>query len=147
ADAATASLTVSTTNGGPDVFLAKYDPSSAPLWIEHAGNAATSFGARGDDVTSDGTSIYVSGFAQGPVVFDAQTTLSTSSTMFVAKYDGSGAVLWAQGATTPDSSSGEGLAVSAASPTGGVAVGGSYAGTMTVGSITLTSSGQDDAFA
>ncbi|MGH7281149.1 MAG: hypothetical protein ACRELY_06480, partial [Polyangiaceae bacterium] len=56
-----------------------------------------------------------------------------------------GNIVWVQGSTTPNSDSGEGLAIAVPTSTGGVTVGGSYSLSMTLGDVTLTSTGEDDA--
>lgn len=142
ADAAAGSLSLSTTSGGADVFLAKYDPSGMPLWAKHAG-ASNPGVARGDDVTIAAAGVYVSGYQQGPTVFDGKT-LSKTSNFFVAKYDASGAIQWVQGAAAADNDGAEGSSLAVDPTNGDVVVGGSYTGSVTFGSAKVTSSGNDD---
>jgi hypothetical protein len=145
AEDASAPISVATSYGGDDMFLVKYDPNGYPAWVEHAGATGNALVARGDDVAVEGTSVYVSGFSQGPTTFASQK-LSLSGTPFVAKYDTAGTIQWVQGTSASGSDSSEAHAIAVPSATSGVFIGGSYVGTETFGSIPLTSSGQDDAF-
>jgi len=137
---------VMSTSGSDDMFLAKYDLSGALAWVSHAGVAADVL-TRGDDVAFDGQDLYVVGFTQGDAVF-SNITLPLSSTLYVAKYDTKGKVIWAQNATqlTTDSSSSETATVSVTSPTSGVVIGGFFDTMTAFGKTTLTGAGEGDAF-
>ena len=137
-------ITASTVGGNVDMFVAKYSATGAPLWVKDAGNADTG-ATRGDDIASDGTSVYVSGFRQGDTVFGG-ATLPASSSMFVAKYDATGAVVWTQSASETGNDGAEAYTLSVDSPTSGVAVGGSFGAMTTFGVTTLVDSGEGDAF-
>jgi len=91
--------------------------------------------------------IYVTGSSEGPTAFDTQATLPSSDSAFVAKYDASGSLVWIQsGSSPPGDSGGAGISISATPTSGGVAVGGSYTGTLTFAGATLTSTGIRSAF-
>ena len=139
-----AAITASTVGGNVDMFVAKYSATGAPVWVQDAGNADTGE-TRGDDIASDGTDVYVSGFRQGDTVFGGDT-LADSSSMFVAKYDATGAVVWTKSASETGNDEAEASGLSVASPTSGVAVGGSFGEMTTFGATTLTDSGEGDAF-
>lgn len=57
------------------------------------------------------------------------------------------ALTWVEGATTTSNGSGEALGVAVASPSSDVAIGGSFGGTTTFGSVSITDVGEGDAFA
>ncbi|GAA4365832.1 hypothetical protein GCM10023185_36440 [Hymenobacter saemangeumensis] len=85
---------------------------------------------------------YVTGNFTGAMTINGATVLANSSpgiaieTLFVAKFSPQGALLWIQRATGSGRSFGEAVAVDG---TGNVTVAGSFQGTFTVGSFTLTS--------
>lgn len=137
---------VTTIAGGDNLFLAKYDPSGALVWVQRAGTADEVV-TRSDDVAFDGHDLYVGGFTQSDTTF-GDTTLPQSSTLFVAKYDTSGGVVWAQNATelTNDSSASETAAIAATSPTSGVVIGGFFDTMTAFGDTALTGAGDGDAF-
>jgi hypothetical protein len=127
-----------TPTGGTDAFLAKYDATGAPVWVKHggAGNGTT----RANDVALDGQNgVYIAGFTQS-ATFDTKPFAHTGS-LFVARYDTSGAIQWVTG---NDSSEGEGSGLAVVSPTDGVIVGGSFgASPTTLGSLQVKGIGVD----
>jgi hypothetical protein len=94
---------ISNTNPGNwDVFVAKYDSSGNSLWAKDAGGNQGSFDDWAYCVTTDTAgSVYVGGyFGSSFIQFDNITLNNASGSgywdIFVAKYDPSGNVLWAQ---------------------------------------------------
>jgi hypothetical protein len=135
-DAAAGGITL-TPSGGTDAFLVKYDVTGTPVWAKHggAGTGAT----RADDVAFDGQNgVYISGFTQS-AAFDTETFSHTGS-LFVARYDTSGAIQWLTG---NDGQEGEAYGLSVPSPTGGLSVGGSFTIPTTLGSLHVGSVGTD----
>jgi len=142
-DAGAGAISVTVTDTGTDMFLAKYDANGKPIWVKHAGasNGITSAA----DVAFDGTDgLYLSGFKQGSPIFDPSTTLAHTGNLWVARYDTSGAVKWVTGNDSPSVASGEGFAVSVRSPSSGLVVGGTFVAMPTFGALSVTSVGQDD---
>ena len=139
-----AAITAATVGGNVDAFVAKYSAAGAPVWVATAGNADSGI-TRGDAIASDGTDVYVSGFRQGDTELGS-TTLPDSSSMFVAKYDATGAVVWAQSASETGNDAAEADAISVVSPTSGVAVGGSFGEMTTFGDTTITDNGEGGGF-
>jgi hypothetical protein len=141
-DAGAGSLSLNRTDTGVDMFLAKYDANGAPVWAKHAGVANAN--VRGDDVFFDGTNaLYVSGFKQGPTVFDTKT-LSTNGNLFVARYDTSGAIQYVTGnddGPMTSSVGGEGLGICYDWVTGGAIVGGAFNADMKLGSLLVKTLG------
>jgi len=94
-----ANETVLSSNGGGDIFVAKYDRSGGLLWATKAGGAGLD-GSRGIAVDGAGNS-YATGYFSGDATFGSgeanQTDLSSTGSydIFVAKYDRSGSLLWA----------------------------------------------------
>jgi hypothetical protein len=124
-----------TSAGNEDVFLAKYDPNGNALWARSGGGAN---GDLGYCVAADSSgNSYVSGSFSGPSTFGG--TVLTGSGMFVAKYDASGNLAWAQ---QNGGQAGWGIGVDAA---GNCYVAGFFEGSATFGTTPLTSAGQRDA--
>jgi hypothetical protein len=85
-------------NGGTgDVFIAKYDSSGNALWAKSAGGNTEDYGfSIGSDANGNA---YVSGNFSSPSITFGATTLTNGGTenFFIAKYDSSGNVDWANG--------------------------------------------------
>ncbi|KAA9325025.1 SBBP repeat-containing protein [Adhaeribacter soli] len=141
-DLAFGNITVNS-NGGTDMFLAKYNTSGTALW------AKSQYGYSVNDIghaiarDASGNS-YVTGFFSGNAVFGTTNlTGSGGSNVFVAKYDPSGNLLWVKRGGGTGVDIGRGIAVDAS---GNSYVIGYFSGTATFGSTTLTSSGNSDVF-
>jgi hypothetical protein len=75
-----------------DIFVAKYDPTGAPVWVRRAGSASADGGeAVAVDLSGN---VYVTGWLGGPSVFGS-TNLPYGGS-FLAKYSNSGEVEWAK---------------------------------------------------
>jgi hypothetical protein len=148
-----ANQTVLTSGTGFDqrsnLFVAKYDTNGTLLWVRRAGLQGFVQGA-GISVDSIGNS-HVTGWFQGNATFgpgepnETPLTDQGSASIFVAKYDSSGGLLWAKQA-----SGGEGLAISVDSA-GNSHVTGYFEPSSTFGSgepneTTLTGLGSRDIF-
>lgn len=123
--------------GGFDIFVAKYDSNGIALWAKTAGGAGLGDAGLGIAVDGEGNS-YVTGSIVAPATFGS-ITLNTGN-LFVAKYDPSGNVLWAQSAS---STSVAGISVDA---TGNCYVIGNYGGTATFGLFEITAVSGTDIF-
>ena len=132
-----------------DIFVAKYDPNGALVWSKRAGGTG---GDRGEAIATDGAgNSYVTGLLAGTGTFGAgevnQTTLTSAggADIFVAKYDSSGALVWAKRAGASISDLGHGIATDGA---GNAYVTGLFQHTVTFGvgeanETTLTAAAQD----
>ena len=86
-----------TNRGGVDLFLAKYDPNGTLLW-------ARSAGGPGEDIafavaTDPQGGVVVAGYFNGQAQFESvQLVAAGKKDLFVAKYDSSGALQWANSA-------------------------------------------------
>ncbi|QDV51213.1 NHL repeat-containing protein [Gimesia fumaroli] len=96
--------------GDYDYFIAKYNPEGELLWAQSAGGAGYDYG-HGIAVTPDGE-CYVAGSFAGEVTFgDFQSKSKQGRSLFVAKYDTDGKVLWTQLAGNKHGQSGHQIAV------------------------------------
>ncbi|WP_339728357.1 SBBP repeat-containing protein [uncultured Gimesia sp.] len=96
--------------GDYDYFIAKYDPAGKLLWAHSAGGAGYDYG-HGIAVTPEGD-CYVAGSFAGEVTFgDSQSKNKQGRSLFVAKYDTDGKVLWSKLAGDGRSQSGHQIAV------------------------------------
>ena len=138
-------LTAAGTSGQPDAFLLKHDSSGNQLWVCQAGGT-------GDDeanaVAADAAgNAFVTGKFFGPATFGT-TTLGGNGTaqIFVARYDASGDLLWAQAAGGNNVIYGNsGLGV-ASDTNGNAFVTGYFSGNGVFGATTVPSAGFDDVF-
>jgi subtilisin-like proprotein convertase family protein len=137
-----------TTNGVPDAFLAKLDPSGHVAWVRQFGGAN---GDRGYGVAVDASgNVYTGGYFQGTASFGSGVTLTSSDYQdaFVAKLDPSGNTLWARrlGGENQGNNGNDDVAGLTTDPAGNVYLAGWFAGTGHFGSTLLTSKGTRDAF-
>ncbi len=146
-----ASQTALTSAGTSDVFIARYDSAGALLWVKGIGGAGED---AGYDVAVDASgNSWVTGYFQGTVNFGLgeahQTTLAGGSqSVFVARFDGSGALVWAKMAGGGAGAIGQGIAVDAAgnSYVTGYVLGGATFGAGEPNQTTVTGAGNDDIF-
>ncbi len=105
--------------GGFDVFIAKYDVSGNCLWAKRAGGTSVEYGYG---IAVSGTSVYITGSFFGTANFNTPTATGSNeiisasgggSDTFIAKYDDTGAFLWAKraGGTTAAEEEGKAVAV------------------------------------
>ena len=142
ANTATFGPTTLTSRGGSDAFIAKYDPSGNVIWAQQAGGAANDFG-NAVAVDSVGNA-YVTGNFGGTGAFGVTNLVSAGgSDAYVAKFDSSGNVVWAQSAGGPGNDSGLAIAVGGG---GNSYVAGRFSGTASIGGTNVTSAGGFDVF-
>ena len=110
--------TVSFSNAGPgfdDLFVMKYDTSGNFLWAKRAGGTGTDI-AENIVVDSAGNAFVAGHFDSASLTFGSVTLTNANpglDDVFVAKYDPSGNVLWAQRAGGTDFDGSYGLALDA----------------------------------
>ena len=123
---------VLTSAGSYDIFVAKYNASGVLQWAKKAGGTSSDYG-RGIATDGSGNSL-VTGSFYGTATFDAgedNEIVLTSIGMkeiFVAKYDASGALVWAKKAGGISTDRGYGIATDGS---GNSLVTGSFIGTAT----------------
>jgi hypothetical protein len=141
-------ITLTNTSSNYDeFFIAKYDSSGNVIWAKSA------FGSSNDDgycITTDiNNNVYVSGSFESPTItFDNITLINAGGScppfnsctdIFLAKYDSSGTVLWANSYGSIKDDVGYGIANDAA---GDIYLTGSFKSqTINFGNYTLTNSG------
>jgi hypothetical protein len=110
-------------NGGTDIFLAKYDPSGNFLWARTFGSSSSSIDEQGNGIVTDSAgNVYFTGqfamtvdFDPGPGVVNLNST-NPFTGAFIAKFDPSGNYIWAfqiGGNVTSTSGSGTGINIDA----------------------------------
>lgn len=135
--------TSSTSAGHRDVFVAKYDPAGALVWLRRAGGPRID---EGRGVAADGNgNVLVTGGFEGQASFaeDVSVTAEKGSHAFVAKYDSDGAPLWIRQAGGETYTWGNSVATDSA---GNVLVGGAFLENATFDDTTLRSAGKLDIF-
>jgi len=135
--------TTLTSSGVEDIFIAKYDASGSVLWAKKAGGTSKD-AANGIAVDGSGNS-YITGEFQGNTTFGSITITSSTSLpdICVARYDGSGNLLWVKQAGGSSSDFGRNITVDGS---GNSYITGEFEGSASFGSTMLTSSGGVDIF-
>ena len=138
-----AKQTILTSTGALDIFVAKYDPNGILSWAKQCGGSGD-HGGFGIAVDVNGNS-YVTGFFGASATFGGTALTSAGAyDLFVAKYNSSGILEWAnQAGGLSDDETGLGIAVDAYSNS---YVTGIFSGSATFGGATLTSAGDRDIF-
>ena len=141
-----------TSTGGRDVFVAKYSNTGSLIWVKDLRGANSASVGQGAAITVDASgNVIVSGTFTGTINFDPSGNGNTSYTAasrndtFVAKYNGSGALIWAKQVVGSGNSFDQGYAV-AVDTSGNIAVGGTFQGTATFGAKSYTAGGSSDTF-
>jgi hypothetical protein len=131
-----------TSQGQIDIFVAKIDSNGNWLWAVHAGGTLNDYGYC---IAVDALgNVYVTGLFEDVVSFGGTTlTANDYAEIFVAKLDANGNWLWAKRAGGTDWDVGYGIAVDG---TGHSYISGTYTGTATFGSFTLTNNTAIDTF-
>lgn len=125
-----------------DSFVAKYSPSGELLWVKQITGPDTE--SAFDIATDVNGNSYVTGMFDQTASFDGQSISSAGDyDGFVAKYDPSGNILWAEGFGGVGAENGAGVAIDG---NGDIVVSGSFTLTASFGNIMLTSQGQSDIF-
>ena len=133
---------VLTSAGATDVFIASVDSLGLPLWSKSFGDVAAQTAAR-VAVDAQGNIAVIGDFA-GKIDFGGGPLTSAGGTdVFVAKFDPTGAFLWAKAFGNNVAQNGFDIAFA---PNGDVVFTGSFAGTINLGGGALTSAGATDLF-
>jgi hypothetical protein len=109
-------LTNSVIGNYSDIFLAKYDSSGNVVWAKGAGGRLTDQ-APGIATDKAGNAYVTGSFASETMTFDSVTLTNVNSLLndiFVAKYDSSGNLLWAERAGGTQDDYADAVAVDAA---------------------------------
>lgn len=81
-------------NGATDFFVAQYNTSGTPIWIDHAGSTTDFDRAQGITSNEEGD-IFLCGEFGGTMTVGGETVNSTAGTdLFVVKYNSSGVFQW-----------------------------------------------------
>ena len=123
-----------TSNGGEDGFVAKFDAAQSLVWLRQLGGTNND---RANSLALDNAgNVIVAGQFSDTVDFGgANLTSFGSNDVFLAKFDGAGALLWARQAGSTNADVANSLAVST---NGDIALIGSFQRIATFDGITLT---------
>lgn len=115
--------------GFDDVYLVKYDPAGNVLWARRAGGTGTEYGLA---IGLDGAGgVFLTGTSDSyPFAIGTNRFYNVSKSMFVARYDGNGNLLWAQSGGSPSIFTPAVMTINslARDPSGNVIVAGSFTG-------------------
>jgi hypothetical protein len=127
-----------------DIFVVKFDANGNVLWAKSNGGSG---GDYGQSIAADGSgNVYVTGYFISPTITFGTTTLNNvgGSDIFIAKYDGSGNILWATSNGGSATDAGDCVAADAS---GNVYVTGYFnSSSLTFGTTTLINAGSYDVF-
>ncbi len=139
-----------TSNGGTNIFIAKYNSSGTYQWAYNTGGTGTGYG---NEMAIDASSnIYITGYFQNTVDFNLgagtnNLVSSGSGDIFLAKYNSNGVYQWAIGMGGANLDGGNGIAIDASS---NIYLTGYFLGTVDFnpggGTNNLTSNGYQDIF-
>jgi hypothetical protein len=119
-----------TSAGGLDIFVAKFTSSGAAVWAKRFGDACDNQDGTAIATDSTGNVIVTGGFKCTVDFGGGALTSAGLQDIFVAKFDGSGAYIWANRYGDAQNQSGEGLAVDSS---GNILTDGEYFGTADFG--------------
>lgn len=133
--------TIKVDTGGGDVFVARYTPGGALLWVNTFGGLDLDFG---NSITVHDDAVYVTGEFTDSITVDGNTIVGAGGAdVFVVCYDTTGAFTWAVSAGASTNDQGHGIATDAS---GNVYVAGAYSSTASFGGMMTSSLGSFDAF-
>jgi hypothetical protein len=128
--------------GGADIFVAKYDPQGNLLWARQAGGSSDDAGL-GIAVSTNGN-CYVTGYFAKAAAFGTLTVSTTGEyDMFLAKYDSDGNIVWVTNSGRGATLLGNGVAIDAQENS---YVAGSFASDAFFAGTQFTNNEQYDAF-
>jgi len=131
-----------TSQGGTDIFVAKFTPAGALVW-------AKAYGATGDQSASgvatdaQGNVFFTGTFQNAMSIGPFALTNGGADDIFVAKLAPGGNETWAYGFGVAFQQTSSGIAVD---PSGNVVIAGSFSGTFSIGMSQLSGQGNLDAF-
>ena len=132
--------TLSSTAGGQDVFLVKFDASGAHQWSKQFGDAEAQSAA---DVATDASgNVFLSGFGLGIMDFGGGG-LDLGDDIYLAKFNAAGAHQWSQKFGDKYNQTCTSMAIDAA---GSVYITGQNQGSVNFGGSTLVVQGEADAY-
>ncbi|MFN8360847.1 MAG: SBBP repeat-containing protein [Candidatus Kapaibacterium sp.] len=128
--------------GGKDVFVVKYNAAGVVQWARRGGSVGNE---AGNSIAVDANrNIYITGVYSDSTKFGnlAKLTPVGQSDIFLVQYNATGTEQWSKTIGGTDSDVGSDIAADAA----GVYLSGNYNGVIIIGTDTLTSRGNTDAF-
>ena len=128
--------------GGEDIFIARYSNLGSQLWVRTAGGALND--RAGGMFIDNNDNIYLTGSFEGAAQFGNQTLVANGGKdIFVVKWNSAGIPEWINQAGTSSTESGTSIV---ADNSGNVYVTGTMQGSLTIGATTLTGAGGNDIF-
>ena len=139
--------TVLVSDGGTDIFVARYNTDGTSAWAKRAGGTSGDMGQG--IVTLSGDSFLVTGYFSGSATFGKGESCETvlvsdgSTDIFVAKHNSDGTIAWAKRAGGVSGDVGQGIVTLSDDS---FLVTGSFEGIADFGTYPLTSQGDSDVF-
>lgn len=131
------------TNGGRDIFLAKYNNAGEIQWAQSAGSSSSGEEGRGLTIDLDGNPIMVGIFVDTANFGGTQLFSNGGSDIFIAKFNTSGTLLWVKNAGGPGTDAADGVGIDSM---GNIYVTGYFDSTATFGTTQITGVDGDEMF-
>ncbi len=125
--------------GGEDIFIARYDYYGILRWASRIGGAGDDY-ARAVSVDANGNMVIVGSFTGSATIGGATLISAGAEDLFVAKYDTGGAPLWGLRGGGAAGDVAMGVAVA---PSGDIYVAGAFHGSATLGGTTVEANGTE----
>ena len=97
-------------NGGQDIFVAKYNSSGRLRWAKNAGGSEWD-GGLGIAVDSQGSAVIAGWFYGTAFLDDVSLTSAGKNDILIAKFDGNGNLIWARRAGSTYQDAGVGISI------------------------------------
>lgn len=122
-------------NGGRDIFIAKYNPAGNLVWVRTAGGSSDDYG-KGITIDNNNRIFITGGFRSSRAYFDSQRIRSSGGDdIFIASYTASGNFNWVKNAGGSSDDVGCAITTDAAST---IYITGNYRGPANFGGTSLT---------
>lgn len=130
-----------------DLFVAKYNSTGNVQWAKQSNTSDQNIASNtGNGICVNNSGVFITGSFQSDIAFDGiSLTSNASDEMFLAKYDFSGNVIWAQKTITTGNYFCKGSAIYSDN-NGNIYIGGKFYGVTDFGNQSLTSNWYDDIF-
>lgn len=131
------------TNGGRDIFIAKYNNAGVIQWARSAGSAASGEEGRGMAIDPNGNPVMVGIFVDTANFSGTQLISNGGSDIFIAKYNTDGTLLWVKNAGGPRTDAADGVGIDSL---GNIYVTGYFDSTAFFGTTQITGVDRDEVF-
>lgn len=131
------------TNGGRDIFIAKYNNAGVIQWARSAGSALSGEEGRGMTIDLNGNPVMVGVFVDTANFSGTELISNGGNDIFIAKYNTDGTLLWVKNAGGPRNDAADGVDIDSL---GNIYVTGYFDSTAFFGTTQITGVDRDEVF-